>query len=293
MITATGDFVLPLDKPEGPTSHDVVRAVRKAVGDRRVGHTGTLDPFASGLLLVCVGRATRLAEYLSAQDKSYEAVAQLGVSTDTLDREGEVVQERAGWETLDTRRIDTVLERFRGEIEQVPPQFSAKKVGGVAAHRRARRGESVELAPARVRIDTLEIAHMDLPRLRLRVTCSSGTYIRSLAHDVGEALGVGAHLLSLRRTAIGSFRVEQALAYDHLAEPARVADAALEPIEALGHLPTVDVDEADVARILHGGDVFAESDATPGTVLLAHAGSLVAIGERANGVVHPRKVFGP
>jgi tRNA pseudouridine55 synthase len=293
MIGATGDYILPVDKPEGPTSHDVVRAVRKAVGDRRVGHTGTLDPFASGLLLVCVGRATRLAEYLTAQDKTYEAVALLGVSTDTLDREGAVVEERSGWETLDERRIDAVLSRFRGEIEQTPPRYSAKKVGGVAAHRRARRGESVELAATRVRIDSLEIMHVDLPRLGLRVTCSSGTYVRALAHDIGEALGVGAHLVSLRRTAIGAFTVDRALAYADLGDRARVAEAAIGPLEALAHLPTVDVDDAGLARILHGGDVAAESDAAPGTVVLAHAGSLVAIGERANGAVHPRKVFGP
>jgi tRNA pseudouridine55 synthase len=292
-VTTAGDFILPVDKPEGPTSHDVVRAVRKALGDRRVGHTGTLDPFASGLLLVCVGRATRLAEYISAQDKTYDAVALLGVSTDTLDRDGTVVETRSGWETLDERRVDAVLERFRGDIEQQPPVYSAKKVGGVAAHRRARRGESVELAAARVHVHALALTQLDLPRLVLRVTCSSGTYVRALARDIGEALGVGAHLVSLRRIAVGGFSVEQALRFEHLDDPVRVADAALDPLQAVRHLPTVDIDDYAVERIVHGGSVPAADDAMPGTVVLAHAGNLVAIGERANGMVRPRKVFAP
>jgi tRNA pseudouridine55 synthase len=291
MSASSGDFVLPVDKPEGPTSHDVVRAVRKALGNRRVGHTGTLDPFASGLLLICVGRATRLAEYLSAQDKTYEAVARLGVTTDTLDTEGAVVEERTGWESLDARSIDAALERFRGEIDQLPPEYSAKKVGGEAAYRKARRGESVELRPVRVRVEALEITHLDLPRVGLRVTCSSGTYVRALARDIGAALGVGAHLVALRRTAIGDVSVERALAWDDLTDPERVTAAALTPLEALGHLPALDVDEAAMARILHGGSVSVAGEEGTGTVVLAHAGSLVAIGERDHGVVHPRKVF--
>jgi tRNA pseudouridine55 synthase len=293
MSPFAGDFVLPVDKPEGPTSHDVVRAARKAVGSRRIGHTGTLDPFASGLLLLCVERATRLAEYLSARDKTYEAVARLGVVTDTLDREGSVIDERGGWESFDRGRIEAVLGRFRGEIDQVPPEYSAKKVGGVAAHRRARRGESVSLEPVRVRIDTLEMTHLDLPHLGLRVTCSSGTYVRSLAYDIGSAWGVGAHLVTLRRTAIGDLSVERALAYEDLADGDAVAAAALSPLEALGHLPTLDVDRAALARIMHGGSVSVVGSETSGTVVLSHAGSLIAIGERENDVVHPRKVFAP
>jgi tRNA pseudouridine55 synthase len=227
MSALAGDFVLPVDKPEGPTSHDVVRAARKAVGSRRIGHTGTLDPFASGLLLLCVERATRLAEYLSARDKTYEAVARLGVVTDTLDREGSVVEERTGWEALGRGEIEAVLERFRGEIDQVPPDYSAKKVGGVAAYLRARRGESVTLPPVRVRIESLEVTHLDLPLVGLRVTCSSGTYVRSLAHDIGQALGVGAHLVKLRRTAIGELSVERSLAYESLPDAEAVSAAAL------------------------------------------------------------------
>jgi tRNA pseudouridine55 synthase len=291
MSSSAGDFILPVDKPEGPTSHDVVRAARKAVGSRRVGHTGTLDPFASGLLLLCVGKATRLAEYLAAQDKTYEAVVCLGATTVTLDPEAEVLERRSGWESLDHGAIDAVLERFRGETEQVPPEYSAKKVRGVAAYRRARRGESVELPPTRIRIASIEITHLDLPRVGLRLTCSSGTYVRALARDLGDALGVGAHLVRLRRTTIGVFSVESAIALDELADPARVAEAALAPLEALAHLPTLYVDDAAATHIMHGRSVPSADEATDGTVVLAHGGNLVAIGERENGVVHPRKVF--
>jgi tRNA pseudouridine55 synthase len=291
VTTSASDFILPIDKPEGPTSHDVVRAARKAVGSRRIGHTGTLDPFASGLLLLCVGQATRLAEYLSAQDKTYEAVARLGVTTDTLDTEGAVIEERAGWQSLTPSDVEAVLERFRGETDQVPPEYSAKKVGGVAAYERVRRGETVVLAPARVRIESLEITELDLPRVGLRVTCSSGTYVRALARDIGQVLGVGAHLVSLRRTAIGDLCVQWALAYSDLGDSARVAAVALTPLEALAHLPRLDVDDAALARIMHGGSVAFPPASTTGTVLLAHAGTLVAVGEREDDVVHPRKVF--
>lgn len=288
---AAGDFVLPVDKPEGPTSHDVVQAARKALGDRRIGHTGTLDPFASGLLLLCVGRATRLAEYLGALEKTYEATAYLGRTTDTLDREGELVEERGGWETLDADRIERALARFRGDIEQMPPQYSAKKVAGVAAHRRARRGETVELAPSRVRVNELALAWMDLPRVGLRIRCSTGTYVRSLARDIGEALGVGAHLIALRRTAMGAFSVEHALAFDALGDPGAVAGAAIDPLDALRHLPTLAVDAEAAERLLHGVSVPVADEGLEGPVAVSHAGALLAIGEPRGGVLRPRKVF--
>lgn len=293
MTIGMADFVLPVDKPEGPTSHDVVRAARKCLAERRIGHTGTLDPFASGLLLLCVGRATRLVEYLGALDKTYLAVALLGVTTDTLDREGEVVDRRGGWEALDAPRIEQALARYRGEIAQVPPRFSAKKIGGVAAHRRVRRGESVELAPIRVRIHALELVQIDLPRVTIRVRCSTGTYVRSLAHDIGEALGVGAHLVSLRRTTMGPLSVARALALDALDDPAAVAAAALAPLQALEHLPTLDVDAAAAARLVHGASVpLAVTEGPPGPIAVSHNGALLAIGESSDGVLLPRKVFG-
>jgi tRNA pseudouridine55 synthase len=288
---STGDYVLPVDKPEGPTSHDVVQAARRALGDRRIGHTGTLDPFASGLLLLCVGKTTRLAEYLGALEKTYEATAYLGRTTDTLDREGEVVEERAGWETLDERRIEEALTRFRGETDQVPPQYSAKKVAGVPAHRLARRGESVELAPSRVRVDELALTALDLPRIGLRVRCSTGTYVRSLARDIGDVLGVGAHLVSLRRTAMGAFSVERALAFDALGDAVSVAAAAIDPLDALRHLPTLAVDTDDASRLTHGVGVSLADEGLEGPVAVSYGGALLAIGEPSGGVLRPRKVF--
>ena len=287
------DFVLPVDKPEGPTSHDVVHAARKALGERRIGHTGTLDPFASGLLLLCVGRATRLAEYLSSLDKTYEAVALLGTSTDTYDREGRTLAVRGGWEGLTSADLEAVLARFRGEIEQVPPVYSAKKIAGVAAHRRVRRGEEVSLAPARVNIHALEITAIELPRVGLRVRCSTGTYVRSLAHDVGEALGVGAHLVSLRRTAMESLAVERAVSIPALTEAHAGGAGAVQRLLALEHLPPRDVVGAGGARLSHGGTVPFECDGDhpAGPIAVSHNGSLLAIGESSGGVLHPRKVF--
>jgi len=289
-VSRPADFVLPVDKPEGPTSHDVVQAARRSLGVRRVGHTGTLDPFASGLLLVCVGKATRLVEYLTGLDKTYDAVARLGQSTDTLDREGELVEERSGWAELDEARIEAVLAAFRGSLEQTPPAYSAKKVRGEAAHRRARRGETVELTPCVVTIHALELTSVDLPHVGLRVRCSSGTYIRSLAHDIGEALGVGAHLVALRRAAIGRFDISHALGLEQLDDAAAVEAAAIDPLSALTHLPTYAADDADAGRLTHGQPVPV-GEPTAGLVAVAHGGALLAIGECADGLLRPRKVF--
>jgi tRNA pseudouridine55 synthase len=289
-VSLPADFVLPVDKPEGPTSHDVVRAVRRSLGQRRVGHTGTLDPFASGLLLVCVGRATRLAEYLSGLDKTYEAVARLGETTDTLDREGRVAERREGWVALGRARIEEALDTLRGGLQQVPPAFSAKKVGGEAAHYKARRGEQVELAPVSVTVHALELTSLHLPLVGLRVRCSSGTYVRALARDLGEALGVGAHLVALRRTAIGTFGVESAIGLDDLDDHGVVRAAAIEPLDALAHLPTYTADAAEADRLQHGRAL--EVDGAPqGMVAVAHAGALLAIGESEGGVLRSCKVF--
>lgn len=291
-MTLPADFVLPVDKPEGPTSHDIVGAVRGSLGLRRVGHTGTLDPFASGLLLVCVGRATRLAEYLSDLDKTYAAVAKLGETTDTLDREGEVLQRRDGWVGLGSARIEDALAGLRGPMEQIPPAFSAKKVRGEAAHRRVRRGESVELAPASVTIHTLALTSVELPLVGLRVRCSTGTYVRALARDLGEVLGVGAHLVGLRRTAIGAFGVETAIGLDDLDDTEVVRRAAIEPLDALAHLPSFVADDIEATRLRQGRAVDVADGALEGLVAVAHAGELLAVGESAAGVLRPRKVFG-
>jgi tRNA pseudouridine55 synthase len=284
-------FVLPVDKPEGPTSHDVVQAVRRSLGVHRAGHTGTLDPFASGLLLVCIGKATRLAEYLSGLDKTYEAVARLGQRTDTLDREGELLEERAGWQTLDEALVAQSLERFRGTHDQVPPAYSAKKIGGEAAHRRVRRGERVELPPVAVTVHEMELASFDLPHIGLRIRCSSGTYVRAIARDVGEALGVGAHLVSLRRIAIGAFHVADALTSDRLGEADAVRGAAIDPLGALSHLPVVVADAGEAVRLTLGQSVPRARCTQEGIVAVAHEGVLLAVCECAGGMLLPRKVF--
>lgn len=293
-------FVLPVDKPEGPTSHDVVAQARRALGTRKIGHTGTLDPFASGLLILCVGRATRLAEYLTGLPKSYVAEARLGVETDTLDREGRVVAETDGWERLTREEIESAATTLVGEIEQVPPQFSAKKVGGEAMHRRARRGETVELAPAPVTIYDLEVDEVDLPRVTFRVRCSSGTYVRALARDLGAGLGVGAHLTALRRTAVGGLEVERAVSLDALDDAEAVEAARLSPVDALAHLSRIEVDAGAARRIRHGQRIrhaqeshveHVEDDGDLQPVLVTRGGELVAVADIEGGVLKPRKVF--
>jgi tRNA pseudouridine55 synthase len=285
------DAVLPLDKPEGPTSHDMVALARRALGERRVGHSGTLDPFASGLLLLCVGRATRLAQYLSGMDKTYEATARLGVATDTEDRDGEVVAESEGWRDVTAAAVDAALDGLRGDILQRPPRFSAKKVEGEAAHRRARRGEDLRLDSVPVTVHELVLTSFEPPEVGVRVRCSSGTYVRSLARDLGDALGVGAHLTRLRRTAVGAFDVADALAPDDLGDEARVGGAWIDPLRALGHMPRVDVDGAAAADLGHGRAVPVEGIADGGPAAAAHGGTLVAVGMVRDATFRPRKVF--
>lgn len=285
------DAVLPVDKPVGPTSHDVVAAARRALGERRIGHTGTLDPFASGLLLLCVGQATRLAEFLTGMDKRYEAVARLGIATDTLDRDGEVVSESEAWRQVSEADIEGALSPLRGAIEQVPPRYSAKKVGGVAAHRLARKGVQVELEPQAVSVHELRVTFYRPPDVGLEIHCSSGTYVRALAADLGEALRVGAHLTSLRRTAVGRFRVEDALGVDDLSVPERLDERWIEPLEALAGLSRVSVDDAEVADLRHGRTVSCADlpDAAP--AVAARGDVLVAVGEVRDGRFRPRKVL--
>lgn len=288
-----GDFVLPVDKSEGPTSHDVVARARKALGTRRIGHTGTLDPFATGLLVLCVGKATRLAEYLTGLDKSYVAEARLGVETDTLDREGHVVAEHDGWSELSEEDIEVALRAHEGEIDQIPPQYSAKKVGGEAMHRRARRGETVVLEPNRVTVHSIELERVALPSVTFRVRCSTGTYVRALARDVGARLGVGAHLTALRRTRVGDFTVERAVQLEALDDPDAVASALRTPAQAMAHLPGVPIDDDGARRIRHGQRIRASSgDVSPAElVAVVHDGELVAIARLRDGLLEPRKVF--
>ena len=285
--------VLPVDKPAGPTSHDIVAIARRSLGIRRIGHTGTLDPFATGLLLLCVGPATRLAEYLTGMDKRYEGVARLGVRTDTLDGTGEVIGESEGWADLGEDAIRAAFHAEVGTRLQQPPAFSAKKIAGRRSYERARDGEAVLPDPVQVTIHSLEVTRIDGPDVHFTLECSSGTYVRAVARDAGERLGVGGHLTTLRRTAIGGHTVDAAIAVDRLEDAAAVAAALIPPLRALEHLPAVAVDDAAVRRIGNGQAIPAPPDlhADAGLVALSSGGELVALAEPDGDVLRPRKVF--
>jgi tRNA pseudouridine55 synthase len=206
--------LLLIDKPEGLTSHDVVERVRKAVEVQKIGHTGTLDPMATGLLVLCCGRAARLQGFLTGLDKSYEGTIRLGRSTTTYDREGEVTAEGPGEPHFAHEEVERAAALFRGTFDQLPPPYSAKKVGGRKFYEMARRGEEVPRAPKQVTVTRFELEAPAAGALRFRLVCSSGTYVRSIAHDLGQRLGCGAHLEELRRTRVGEFAVEEAEALD-------------------------------------------------------------------------------
>lgn len=250
--------ILNVDKPPGLTSHDVVNHVRRISGIRRVGHAGTLDPLATGVLLLCLGRVTRLVEYVVGQPKTYEAVIRLGQATNTYDAEGEIVTERPVAVSIDD--ITAALSRFRGAIQQRPPLYSAIKQGGRPLYKLARQGVAVEAPPLRpVTIYELQVLSWTIPLLAVRVVCSAGTYIRSLAHDLGQALGCGGHVAALRRTAVGVFKVEGAVPLAEL--NAANLPAFLQPGEAaVQHLPRLDLATADAARVQQGRQVARQVD---------------------------------
>ena len=304
------DGVLIIDKPIGITSHDVVSRVRRILGERSVGHTGTLDPFASGVLVILVGRATRLAQFLSGSDKAYEAVIRLGFATDTGDRTGTPLsedKEAASTLVWSDQEIEAAMKDLRGEIQQVPPMYSAKKQGGRKLYELARRGEQVEREPVRVIIRAFAAAGgatktsagtTDLP---VRVECSAGTYIRTLAEDFGKQLGVGAHLAELHRTRVGHLTIAQALTLEQLEERARgesLADLVLSPDEALGDLPFVSLDLLAVKRTQQGQpmNLELEPDQVHGRQnfrMRDELGNLIAVGtyDSEARVLRPRVVL--
>jgi tRNA pseudouridine55 synthase len=272
--------VLVVDKPSGMTSHDVVSRVRRVAGQHRVGHTGTLDPMATGVLVLCLGRTTRLVQYLQQSPKTYEATATLGIETDSQDADGEVIA--TSDERVERGRVESVLAGLVGEIEQVPPMVSAIRIDGERLHDKARRGETVEREPRRVTVEALEVTGFeDGPpqAVSFTVTCSPGTYVRTLAHDAGQSLGTGAHLSSLRRTRNAGFAVEEAVTLDDLASADREQlDALLlPPLEALSRtLPTVTVDDLEaITPLLHGGALTGQG--IDGPYAVAHAGRLVGV----------------
>jgi len=236
--------VLVIDKPAGVSSAMAVERVRRELGIDRAGHGGTLDPIATGVLPICVGAGTKLAQFLLADDKAYIADGVLGIETDTLDRTGRVTGERAVSVSRDA--LVRALEAHLGAQTQIPPMYSAIKQGGVRLYDRARAGEEVERAPRKIRIDRLELIAFEPPRFRIAIACSKGTYIRSLVADIGNALGAGAHLAELRRTRSGKFTLDQAVPLDRLAE------ATLIPPERATDLPSVTVPRWQVAQIFNG-----------------------------------------
>lgn len=246
--------ILNINKPASWTSHDVVAWVRRVLRQQRVGHAGTLDPLATGVLLVCVGQATRVAEYLMAGQKTYRAEALLGIVTDTYDTDGEIIA-AAPVPPLSQADIEAALGPFTGEIMQTPPVYSAIKQAGVPLHRRARRGEAVRPEPRPVRIHSISVVAWEAPRLTLEVTCDPGTYIRSLVHDLGQVLGCGAALSALTRTRSGRFSVADGISLDALAEAARNGETLrhLQPITAaLSALIAVPIGAEEEQRLRNG-----------------------------------------
>jgi len=296
------DGVLVIDKPEGPTSHDVVAMARRALGEKRIGHTGTLDPLATGVLPLVLGRATRLVRFLTAADKDYDATILFGVTTDTLDVTGEETSRSGGAPPRDA--LAAALRAFEGEQMQVPPAYSAKKVGGRRAYDFARRDEPVELAAVPVRVSRLELVEYGNNRCRVTLTCSAGFYVRSLVRDLGERCGAGATLEALRRTRSGDFTIDEAIPLDALEPPdpgSPVPDPGLIPMERLlPDFPAVTVTPEGLTRVSHGQHVrpIDVSGPMPGAPaewirVLDAGGALVALGtpQRASGSLHPEVVL--
>lgn len=288
--------VLVVDKPIGLTSHDVVQIIRRGTGIRRAGHTGTLDPRASGVLVVLVGPAVRLSEYVSASDKRYQATIRLGSSTDTFDADGVVTKSTVSVDSITEDRFTEVLEQFIGEIEQVPPPYSAVKVKGKKAYEIAREGEEVDLSPRKINVYSLEVLEWAPPEVVIDVYCSSGTYVRSLANDLGNALGCGAHLVGLRRTKSGRFTLRDAVPLRRLQEGFDAGDwyrHLIPAAEALADWPMVELSADGVELVRHGHRVPGEADSIGWARGVSEQGDLVALLEfdPETSEWQPRKVF--
>lgn len=281
--------LLIIDKPVGLTSHDVVHRVRKRSRIARVGHTGTLDPFATGVLPLCLGRATRLAGLLTLEDKVYEATLKLGVTTSTLDLEGEVLEEKPVPEGLTVAEVERVFAPLRGEIQQRPPMYSAVKVGGKRLYEYARAGEEIERAARTVQILALELLSLDAPFLRFRVHCSKGTYVRVLAADIGEALGCGGHLTALRRTATGPFDLARAVTLEDFEAhcmAGTLPEVILPMRMMVPEVPQLELNPVQAGRVRHGNPILhknlgglAQKLPAPGLVLLVFEGEVLALAD--------------
>jgi len=291
---------LIIDKPSGITSHTVVAKVRRAAGTRRVGHTGTLDPFATGVLVVCIGRATRLSQFLVNLDKEYLATVRLGFATNTQDLTGEQITPLETSKGLRAEDVRQILNEFRGPQMQLPPMYSAKKIGGERLYRAAREGREVERDPVAINVYSIELVMSDdKPPLivnedgtmdfEMSVRSSSGTYVRSLAHDIGQRLGTGAHLAALRRTAAGRFDIENAMTLDEVEKKGMdggLADFLISPAETLSHLPQITLDDRRVKMVMNGREIdlspdegIAIGDSQQMVCLLDSRGALISVGD--------------
>lgn len=291
------DGVLVVDKPEGWTSHDVVGRVRRLAKTKKVGHLGTLDPIATGVLPLVIGRATRLAQFFGRDRKVYEGVIRFGHSTTTYDREGTPASVPVS-PNFSREELESVLDRFRGEFEQVPPPVSAKKIGGTPAYKLARRNQPVELKPVSVTVSSLELLAFDGRDASVRVECSAGTYLRGIAHSAGALLGCGAFLETLRRTASGDFELTSARTLDQLAVMAESEDlgqALIRVTELLPAFANETVDTLTAGQIRQGRDFrVSPFRVRAGKYVKAFApdGDLIAIGEaKLPNVYHPVLVF--
>jgi tRNA pseudouridine55 synthase len=276
--------LLVVDKPGGMTSHDVVDRVRRTLGIRRVGHAGTLDPMATGLLLMGVGRATRLLRYLSGLDKDYEGTARLGEETDSLDADGMVVRTAPVAVTRD--EIERALSVLTGDLDQRPPAYSAVKVGGEAMYRAARRGEEVEAPPRRVHVGSFEVTSFDGRDVGFACTVSSGTYVRVLVADAGAALRCGAHLVALRRTRVGAFGIREAVSLDDLGTPLPVE-------QAVRHLPALRIEHPDEAAAAANGRPLGPAGIAGPYAVYGPDGRLIAVYRDEHAKAVPEMVLAP
>ncbi len=276
-------------KPKGKTSHDVVAILRRVTKIKQIGHTGTLDPFAEGILPICIGKATRLIEYLK-DDKAYIGTVQLGKSTTTYDLEGETVD--VSDKTPDLEEIENELNNFRGDIEQLPPIYSAIKVNGKKLYEYARKGEEVEIKPRSVNISDLKILNYDKENriLELYIKCSKGTYIRSIAHDLGKNLGCFGHLIKLVRVKAGDFEVENSIKLEDLADIETVQKHLIYPLEKLDY-QTYELNTKELELVSHGMQIFARTNLQNGAVILTNNNKLIAVAEMLNDKIKCSKVF--
>lgn len=287
------DGILVIDKPEGPTSHDVVSIVRRIAGTRKVGHAGTLDPFATGVLVVGVNQGTKLLQFLQGDGKEYEATIRLGVETDTLDRDGKVMSETP-CPDISHEEVERILASFVGRQSQLPPIYAAIKKDGIPLYKLARKGLSVEVAPRDIEIHSISRAKLDLPYLSFTVRCSSGTYVRSLARDIGKKVGCGGHLTALRRTRSGRFGIEMAVSLNTLREMGgKWTDVAIGLREALS-LPEAEVDPLQAGDIRMGREITLDEDVPGNMFMLTCNGKLVAVAEKVEGEkLRLLRVFNP